>query len=202
MSDNDTSTYQDFLKDFPPGALLGARYKILKTIGAGGMGRVFQAHDLELNLDVALKVIRPELLQSEKALERFKNELVVARRVSHKNVVRIHDIGEVGGLKYLTMSYIQGQSLKDILRQSGGLPLDRSIDIFTQICEGVAAAHEEGVIHRDLKPANIMLDEAGRVYITDFGIAKWLDAPEETATGGLSGTPAYLSPQRTWRQRP
>ena len=202
MSDNDTATYQDFLKNFQPGSSFGTRYTIVKTLGAGGMGRVFLARDLELNHDVALKVIRPELLQNEKALERFKNELIVARRVSHKNVVRIHDIGEVNGLKYLSMTYIAGKSLKDVLKQSGGLEINRAIAVFTQICEGVASAHEEGVLHRDLKPANVMLDDNDRVYITDFGIAKWLDSPDETGTGLLIGTPAYLSPEQTWGERP
>jgi serine/threonine protein kinase len=202
MSDNDTATYQDFLKNFQPGNSFGPRYKIVKTLGAGGMGRVFLARDLELNIDVALKVIRPELLQNEKALERFKNELIVARRVSHKNVVRIHDIGEVNGLKYLSMTYIAGKSLKEALKQSGGFEIDRAIQVFTQICEGVSSAHEEGVLHRDLKPANVMLDENDRVYITDFGVAKWLDSPDETGTGLLLGTPAYLSPEQTWGERP
>lgn len=202
MSERDTTTYHDFLKDFQPGVFLGTRYTILKTIGAGGMGRVFLAHDGELDVDVALKVIRPELLQSGKALDRFKNELLVARKVSHKNVVRIHDIGEVSGLKYLTMTYIPGMSLKEALRSSGNLPIDRAIPIFTQICEGVSAAHAEDVIHRDLKPANVMLDENDRVYLTDFGIAKWLEAPDETASDVLIGTPAYLSPEQTWGERP
>jgi len=202
MRDHDTETYQDFLKDFQPGAPLGTRYRIVKSVGAGGMGRVFLAHDIELNMDVALKVIRPELLQSENALERFKNELVIARKVSHKNIVRIHDIGEIRGLKYLTMSYIQGNSLRDILRQSGALETNRAVSIFTQICEGVAAAHEESVIHRDLKPANVMLDENDRVYITDFGIAKLMDSADQTRSGVIVGTPAYLSPEQAWGEKP
>lgn len=191
-----TETFHDFLQDIPVGASLGDRYRIIRLIGAGGMGRVFIAEDQELKIDVAIKMIRPELLGSDAAVERLKNELILARKVSHKNVIRIHDIGEINGLKYLSMSYIPGSSLREVLKENGSLALDRALSIGTQICEGVAAAHQEGVIHRDLKPSNILIDSEDHVFVTDFGIARSFDSPDQTKTGMLLGTPAYFSPEQ------
>lgn len=193
---HDTLTHYDTAQELHSGSELGTRYKIIRLLGAGGMGRVYLAHDLELNTDVAIKVIRPELGQSEKTLERLRNELLLARKVSHRNIVRIHDIGEVEGMKYLSMSYTEGPSLREILRKDRPLPWDRVLEIGRQICEGVAAAHEEGIIHRDLKPANILLDDTDRVFITDFGIARSLSTSDLTQTGAILGTPAYFSPEQ------
>ncbi|MGH9857452.1 MAG: serine/threonine-protein kinase, partial [Acidobacteriota bacterium] len=205
MPDSDrrdlTETYQNFANHLQPGSSLSNRYKIVKLLGIGGMGRVYLARDEDLNIDVALKLIRPELLGDDIAVDRFKNELVLARKVSHKNVARIHDLGEIDGLKFLTMSYISGKTLRDVIRESGPLAVDRAVNILTQIAEGVSAAHEEGVIHRDLKPANILLDDADRAYVTDFGIARSLDQADHTAAGVLLGTPAYLSPEQTWGEK-
>src|SRR5688572_1315330 len=170
MPDSDrrdlTETYHNFASHLQPGTSISSRYKIVKLLGIGGMGRVYLARDEDLNIDVALKLIRPELLGDESALDRFKNELILARKVSHKNVARIHDLGEIDGLKFLTMSYIPGKTLREIIRDTGPMPVDRAVFIFTQVVQGVAAAHEEGVIHRDLKPANILVDETDRVFVT------------------------------------
>ena len=196
-----TETYHNFASHLQPGAALSNRYKIVKLLGIGGMGRVYLARDEELNIDVALKLIRPELLGDDLAIDRFKNELILARKVSHKNIARIHDLGEIDGLRFLTMSYIAGKTLRDIIRDTGPLPVDRAVSIFTQVVQGVAAAHDEEVIHRDLKPANILVDETDRVFVTDFGIARSLDAVDHTGAGLLLGTPAYLSPEQTWGEK-
>ena len=192
-----TSTYYDSIQKLKPGSTLGSRYKIIRLIGSGGMGRVYLAHDNELNIEVALKVIRKDLLESQNTIDRFKNELLNARKVSHRNVVRIHDIGEADGEKYLTMSFIQGKSLKEVLKEDGAFPMQRAESTALQLCEAVAVAHEEGVVHRDLKPANILLDENGRVFVTDFGIARSLEFSGGTETGHIIGTPAYLSPEQS-----
>ncbi len=193
---DETQTLIPAAQRLGPGAVVENRYRIEKFLGMGGMGRVYLARDLELDQDVALKIIRPELLQDGEATERFKRELVLARRVSHRNVVRIHDLGEFEGLKYLTMSYIEGRSLKELLKESGRFPADRAASLLTQAAEAVAAAHAEGVVHRDLKPANIMIDGEDRVFVTDFGIARSLDSEDLTMAGAVVGTPAYLSPEQ------
>lgn len=191
-----TSTYIDSIQKLKPGTTLASRYKIVRLIGSGGMGRVYLAHDDELGIDVALKVIRRDLLDSQSTIDRFKNELLIARKVSHRNVVRIHDIGQADGEKYLTMSYIPGKSLKEVLKESGPLSPQKAEEVALQLCEAIAVAHEEGVIHRDLKPANILLEENGRVFVTDFGIARSLEFSGGTETGHIVGTPAYLSPEQ------
>jgi serine/threonine protein kinase/tetratricopeptide (TPR) repeat protein len=181
MSDDETR-----LGDAPPplkdratrleaGDAFGPRYRILKELGAGGMGVVYQAWDQTLNVVVALKVIRREATSDPKALldieRRFKRELLLARQVTHKNVVRIHDLGEVEGTKYITMSFVEGEDLSTILRKDGKLPVARVLAIARQVASGLEAAHEAGVVHRDLKPANIMIDADGSALIMDFGIA-------------------------------
>ena len=192
-----TSTYIDSIQKLKPGTILASRYKIVRLIGSGGMGRVYLAHDDELGIDVALKVIKRDLLNSQSTIDRFKNELLIARKVSHRNVVRIHDIGDSDGEKYLTMSYIAGKSLKDVLKENGALPFQKAEEVALQLCEAVAVAHEEGVVHRDLKPANILIDENNRVFVTDFGIARSLEFSGDTQTGHIVGTPAYLSPEQS-----
>lgn len=159
--------------NFNPDDLFADRYQIIEEIGRGGMGRVYKAVDRELGIIVALKMIRPEFLADPKMIERFKNEILLAREISHENVLRIHDFGEKDDIKFISMQYIEGESLKNIIQESPSpLSIDSVLSISTQILEGLGAAHRNGVVHRDLKPSNIMIDENGRVYITDFGLAK------------------------------
>src|SRR3954466_9205241 len=154
-----------------PGAAFGTRYRILRVLGAGGMGVVYQAWDDALGVAVALKVIRPEVLEDPVAARdierRFKRELLLARQVTHKNVVRIHDLGQIDGIKYLTMPYIQGSDLATVLRNEGKLSVKRTITIARQVASGLLAAHDAGVVHRDLKPANVMIDAEDQAVIMD-----------------------------------
>src|SRR5207253_6586055 len=131
---------------------LNARYYIVRQLGEGGMGEVYLAHDRELDRDVALKLIRTELTTHPAILERFRREIQLATRITHKNVLRVYDLGDANGLKFLTMQYVDGEDLSAVLRREGRPPLPRVVELFRQICEGLAAAHEQGVIHRDLKP--------------------------------------------------
>jgi len=178
------------------GVVLGGRYQILKRLGEGGMGAVYKARDHELDRLVALKVIRPELAGHPDILRRFKQELILARQVTHKNVVRIFDLGSADGRKFITMDYIEGRDLKGILVERGKLPAGEVVPIFQQICRGLEAAHVEGVVHRDLKPQNVMVDDAGRVWLMDFGLARSMELAGLTRTGVLMGTPDYMSPEQ------
>jgi tetratricopeptide (TPR) repeat protein len=180
------------------GQALGARYRILKLLGTGGMGAVYEAWDRELAVAVALKVIRPDVHRSVWAeLEkRFKNELLLARQVTHKHVVRIHDLGEIDGIKYITMPYIEGYDLATLLRREGKLPLARALHFARQIASGLEAAHEAGVVHRDLKPANIMIGgtvDDPHAVIMDFGISATVSDPTR---GIVTGTFEYMAPEQ------
>lgn len=183
-----------------PGQTFGTRYRILKLLGAGGMGVVYQAWDAELGVAVALKVIRPASDADQSAAadieRRFKRELLLARQVTHKHVVRIHDLGEVDGIKYLTMPYIEGRDLASTLAQAGKLPVAQVLSIGRQVASGLEAAHEVGVVHRDLKPANVMLDADGHAIILDFGIARSTTTTTMNATRGLVGTVEYMAPEQ------
>jgi tetratricopeptide (TPR) repeat protein len=178
----------------------GTRYHIIKLLGAGGMGAVYHAWDDELAVAVALKVIRPEHLADPTAAaeleRRFKRELVLARQITHKNVVRIHDLGEVDGIKYLTMPFIHGFDLASILRREGRVPVARALRLARQMLEGLGAAHQAGVVHRDLKPANVMIDAEDAAYIMDFGIARSASTPGATMAGAVIGTLAYMAPEQ------
>jgi eukaryotic-like serine/threonine-protein kinase len=178
------------------GSLLGNRYEIVSILGEGGMGAVYKARDVELDRMVALKVIRPELAGRPEILQRFKQELILARKVTHRNVIRIFDLGEAAGIKFITMEFIEGRDLKSILAQDGKLPPDRAVEIIQQVCLALEAAHSEGVVHRDLKPQNIMVDQQGRASVMDFGIARSLEFGGMTQTGALVGTPEYMSPEQ------
>ncbi len=179
-----------------PGTVLGERYEILKRVGEGGMGAVYQARDHELDKLVALKVIRPELAGHPDILRRFKQELILARQVTHKNVIRIFDLGMADGCKFITMDYIEGRDLKSILVERGKIPPAEAVPIVQQVCRGLEAAHTEGVVHRDLKPQNIMVDGSGRVWVMDFGLARSMEMAGMTRTGALMGTPDYMSPEQ------
>jgi serine/threonine-protein kinase len=179
---------------FLPGRLLAGRYRIIALLGKGGMGEVYRADDLTLGQPVALKFLPEEATRDESLLERFRNEVRVARRVSHPNVCRVYDVGEVDGHTFFTMEYVDGEDLASLLRRIGRLPQDKAIEISRQLCAGLAAAHAKGVLHRDLKPANIMLDGRGQVVITDFGLAGLNDQIQGADI--RSGTPAYMSPEQ------
>lgn len=179
-----------------PGDVIGERYEILQLLGEGGMGAVYKARDRELGGLVALKVVRPELARNPDIVKRFKQELILARQVTHKNVIRIHDLGQAEGLQFITMDFVEGRDLRGLLRDKGKLPPEQAVRIMLQICRALEAAHSEGVIHRDLKPQNVMLDSGGRVYVMDFGIARSAYLPGMTQTGALIGTPEYMSPEQ------
>src|SRR5690242_8169161 len=156
---------------FPPGTILDNRYRVLGLLGRGGMGEVYRADDLRLGQQVALKFLPAVLSRDPVRLAQFHNEVRTARQVSHPNVCRVYDIGEIEGQLFITMEYVDGADLSGLLRRIGRLPEGKGLDIARQVCAGLAAAHERGVLHRDLKPANIMLDGAGKVRIMDFSLA-------------------------------
>ena len=178
-----------------PGRVIGERYEILQLLGEGGMGAVFKALDRQLERPVALKIIRPELAGSPNVLRRFKQELLLARQVTHRNVIRIFDLGVADGLHFITMDFVQGRDLNALLEQRKFTP-EETVKIIRQVAEALDAAHAESVIHRDLKPHNIMLTESGKVYVMDFGLARSVEASGLTRTGALLGTPTYMSPEQ------
>jgi len=179
---------------FLPGSLLADRYRVVALLGRGGMGEVYRADDLTLGQPVALKFLPEEAASDPALLERFRAEVRIARKVSHPNVCRVYDVGEVDGQTYLSMEYVDGEDLASLLRRIGRLPNDKALDIARQLCAGLAAAHAKGVLHRDLKPANIMLDGRGQAIITDFGLAAFADQAQ--GAEARSGTPAYMSPEQ------
>ncbi len=179
---------------FLPGSLLAERYRIVALLGRGGMGEVYRADDLTLGQPVALKFLPDEAAKDSALLERFRGEVRIARKVSHPNVCRVYDVGELDGLTYFTMEYVDGEDLASLLRRIGRLPNDKAVDIARQLCAGLAAAHAKGVLHRDLKPANIMLDGRGQAVITDFGLAALTD--QVPGAEIRSGTPAYMAPEQ------
>ncbi|MEZ4294631.1 MAG: protein kinase [Polyangiaceae bacterium] len=179
-----------------PARVIGDRYEVLGLLGTGGMGNVYRARDRELDELVALKVLRPEIAGNPAALERFRREVKLARRVTHPNVARVYDIGEGGGEKYLTMELFDGESLGSLVQRSGRLPIARVVELAIEVCGGLAAAHAAGVIHCDLKPDNVLLERGGRVGVTDFGIARAAAEGAAGVTGTLVGTPAYMAPEQ------
>lgn len=191
---------------FRAGDQVGPRYTIIRLLGAGGMGAVYQAFDHELGVGVAIKVIRPAAQSDATAArdleQRFKRELVLARQITHRHVVRIHDIGDVDGIKYLTMPFIEGHTLADILRRDGRVPVARALIMARQIALGLAAAHDKGIVHRDLKPENIMIEkgeppDGGDALIMDFGIARTVEhGSTQTAKGSVIGTLEYMAPEQ------
>ena len=179
---------------FLPGTIIAERYRIVGLLGKGGMGEVYRADDLKLGQTVALKFLAADFADDPVRRERFHNEVRIARQVAHPNVCRVYDIGEVDGLTYLSMEYVDGEDLSSLVRRIGRVPSAKAIEIARQICAGIAAIHEQGILHRDLKPANVMLDGRGKVRITDFGLAAL--AEELTGAAARAGTPAYMAPEQ------
>ena len=180
----------------PAGHIMAERYEIMSVLGKGGMGWVYKARDREIDRIVALKTIRGEFARDETIIQRFKDEIILARKVTHKNVLRIFDIGDAEGMKFISMPFVDGTDLKSVIQEQGAMSVEEAITIGTQVLEALRAAHEAGVIHRDLKPQNIMIDKDGTVCVADFGIAKSADAGSLTMTGQIIGTPEYMSPEQ------
>lgn len=191
-----TRTADGSVRRLAAGALLAGRYRILELIGVGGMGMVYKALDERLELEVAVKVLRPELATDTRRLERFKHELVLARQVSHPNVIRNHDFGSDGEVVFLTMDFFAGRSLAELLEERRRLELGEVVEIAAQIASALAAAHDAGVVHRDLKPGNVLIDASGRAVISDFGVARSLATGGGTVPGAVVGTLDYLSPEQ------
>ena len=181
---------------FVPGAKVAKRYRIVSLLGHGGMGEVYRADDLKLGHTVALKFLPKRVAKDARRIEFFHNEVRLARQISHPNVCRVYDIGEVNGQHFLTMEFVDGEDLRGLLKRIGRLPHDKGVEIAQQLCAGLAAAHARGVLHRDLKPANVMVDGRGHVRITDFGLARLAGDKESTE---VVGTPAYMAPEQMGR---
>ncbi len=183
----------DFSSAVPPALL--HRYNVLGAAGQGSMGIVYKALDRETGETVALKILKPEIASDQAMMERFKNELLFARKITHKNVCRVYEFNRVGGVAYTSMEFVEGDSLRSVLNRFGGLPLRKGVDLAMQICSGLKEAHAQGIVHRDLKPENVMMDTQGNVKIMDFGIARSMEAVTRL-TGSMVGTPAYMAPEQ------
>ncbi len=184
------------LRGLAKGTTFASRYEIIEELGKGGMGRVYKALDKEINEEVALKLLNPEIASDESTVERFRNELKFARKISHKNVCRMYHLSKEEKTPYITMEYVAGEDLKSLVKRKGKLADGEAISIAKQVCEGLVEAHRLGVVHRDLKPQNIMIDKEGHAKIMDFGIARSVEAPGVTQTGLMIGTPDYISPEQ------
>lgn len=191
-----TKTLQMPASELERGTTFAGRYEVIEQLGKGGMGRVYKVYDRKVKEVVALKLIRPEISADEKAIERFNTELRLARKISHKHVCRMYDLGEEGSSHFITMEYVPGEDLKRFIKRSGQLTVGKAVFIARQICEGLAEAHQLGILHRDLKPQNIMIDSEGNTRIMDFGIARFLEGDGMTTQGALIGTPDYMSPEQ------
>src|SRR5215469_5394858 len=176
-------------------AALAQRYDILGEAGHCSMGNVYKARDRETGETVALKLLKPEIASDQAMMDRFKNELLFARKITHKNVCRVHDFNRIGAVAYTTMEYVDGESLRSAFNRFGGLPLRKGIQLALQICSGLREAHAQEIVHRDLKPENVMIDVQGNVRIMDFGIARSMEGAARL-TGSLIGTPAYMAPEQ------
>jgi serine/threonine protein kinase/tetratricopeptide (TPR) repeat protein len=191
-----TRTLDTPREELTTGSTFAGRYQIIEELGKGGMGKVYKANDIEIKEKVAIKLIKPEISTDKNTIERFQNELKFARKIRHKNVCQMYDLNRDGGTYYITMEYVEGENLKDMIRMSGQLGIGTAVSIARQVCEGLAEAHKLGVIHRDLKPSNIMIDREGDVRIMDFGIARSLKDKGITGPGVMIGTPEYMSPEQ------
>ncbi len=191
-----TKTLETPKEELTTGSTFAGRYQIIEELGKGGMGKVYKALDKKINEKIAIKLIKPEISYDKKVIERFSNELKLARKVAHRNVGRMYDLGEYEGTHFITMEYVSGEDLKSMIRMSGQLGMGTAINITKQVCEGLIEAHRLGVIHRDLKPNNIMIDKDGNARIMDFGIARSLKEKGVTGAGVTIGTPEYMSPEQ------
>jgi TolB-like protein/Flp pilus assembly protein TadD/tRNA A-37 threonylcarbamoyl transferase component Bud32 len=191
-----TETLQTAVRELTTGATFAGRYQVIEELGKGGMGRVYKVFDTKIKERVALKLIKPEVASDRETIERFSNELKFARKIAHRNVCRMFDLGEAEGAHFITMEYVPGEDLKKLIRMSGQLGIGTSISVAKQVCDGLAEAHRLGIVHRDLKPQNIMVDEEGHARIMDFGIARSLKAKGITGAGVMIGTPEYMSPEQ------
>lgn len=178
------------------GTTIAGRYEIIEQLGTGGMGSVYRVEDTKIHEDVALKLIKPEIAADKKTIERFNNELKLARKIRHKNICGMYDLGEAEGTHFITMEYVPGEDLKSFMRRAKQLSIPTVISIAKQICGGLEEAHKLGIVHRDLKPSNIMIDKDGNVHIMDFGIARSVKTAGITGTGVMIGTPEYMSPEQ------
>src|SRR5215472_8124465 len=176
-------------------AALGQRYEILDEAGHGSMGSVYKARDRETGEIVALKLLKPEIASDQTVMERFKNELLFARKITHKNICRVYEFNRVAGVAYTSMEFVEGESLRSVLSRFGGLLLRKAFDLSLQMCSGLKEAHAQGIVHRDLKPENVMIDAQGNVKIMDFGIARSMESVTRL-TGAMVGTPAYMAPEQ------
>ncbi len=191
-----TETMQTPIKELTTGSTFAGRYQIIEELGQGGMGKVYKAFDKEVNVRVALKLVKPEIAADKNTIERFRNELKVARDISQKNICRMYDLGRDAETYFITMEYVSGEDLRSFIRRARRLDIGTAISIARQVCEGLSEAHRLGVIHRDLKPSNIMIDQEGNAKIMDFGIARSLKGKGITGAGVMIGTPEYMSPEQ------
>jgi len=192
----ETETIQTSARELTTGSTFAGRYQIIEELGHGGMGRVYKVHDAKTREKIALKLLKPEISSDGEAIERFGNELRLARKISHRNVCRMYDLGDDQGTHFITMEYVSGEDLKSMIRMMGQMSAGKTVYIARQICEGLEEAHKLGVVHRDLKPHNIMIDREGNVRIMDFGIARSLKMKGLTGAGVVIGTPEYMSPEQ------
>jgi len=191
-----TKTLETPIRRLKIGSIFAGRYKILEELGKGGMGEVYKVKDEKLDEEMALKVLKPEIAADKDIIERFKNELKFARKIAHRHVCKMYDLNEEEEIPYITMEYVRGEDLKSFIRRKEKLKEEEVIDLAKRVCEGLAEAHELGVVHRDLKPQNIMIDEKSNAKVMDFGIARSVEAAGVTQTGVMIGTPDYMSPEQ------
>ena len=196
ISVSPTKTMEKTTEELTRGTTFVSRYEVIEELGKGGMGKVYRVFDKKLDEEVALKIIKPEIAYNGDSIDRFSNELKFARKVAHRNVCKMYDLGEKEGTHYVTMEYVPGESLTSMIGMMGQLSAAQVVFIAKQVCEGLAEAHRLGVIHRDLKPSNIIVDREGNARILDFGIARSLKAKSITGPGVMVGTPAYMSPEQ------